>query len=139
MATLPSGLPDYVADEEDLSRFIAQSSHFNSTMAKPASFLPNPKYRNTSVFRCGLDFERIRELWEKNNAAGRVLKAVAAFKAVVVRNIGLDVIPEEPPERHANIERWPWGDDDPAFQKAKQLEKAQAIAQKSTLRVLTSA
>ena len=51
MATLPSGLPELVGDEEDLTRFITQSNHFNSFMAKPAAFLPNPKYRNTSVFR----------------------------------------------------------------------------------------
>jgi hypothetical protein len=56
-----------------------------------------------------------------------------------VRKIELEVTPEEPPERHANIERWPWAGDDPAFQKARQLEKAQAIAQKSKLLVLAAA
>ncbi len=43
MATLPSGLSDIVADEEDLARFLTQSSQFSSTMAKAAAFLPGPK------------------------------------------------------------------------------------------------
>ena len=37
MATLPSGLPDVVADDEDIARFLTQSNQFNTTMAKPAA------------------------------------------------------------------------------------------------------
>ena len=133
MDTLPSGLPDLVADEEDLTRFITQTNHFNSTMAKPAAFLPNPKYRNTSVFRCGPDRELIWKIWQNTNAGERTLKAAAICKTVEVRKIGLDAIAKEPPDRHANIEGWPWLDNDPEFQKAKQLEKAQSLAQKSKL------
>ena len=137
MATLPSGLPDLVADAEDLTRFITQSNHFNTTMAKPAAFLPNPKYRNTSVYRCGSDIEIIRQIWQKTNKSGRALKAAAVCKAVIVRNADLDVISKEPPDAHANIENWPWLDEDPDLQKAKQLEKAQSIAQKSKLVAVT--
>ena len=50
---LPSGLPEQVADEEDLARFLTQSSQFSAVMAKPAAFLPNPKDRETSVSRHG--------------------------------------------------------------------------------------
>ena len=133
MATLPSGLPDLIADTEDLARFITQGNHFNSTMAKPAAFLPNPKYRNTSVFRCGPDPELIRQTWHKTNLGDRPLKAAAVFKAAEVRKTGLDVIAKEPPLAHANLEGWPWLAHDPDLQKAKQLEQAQTIAQKSFL------
>ena len=41
MATLPSGLPDHVADGEDLARFLTSSSHFNAVMVKPVKALGN--------------------------------------------------------------------------------------------------
>jgi hypothetical protein len=132
MAT-PSGLPDLVGDGENLTRFITQSNHFNTTMAKPAAFLPNPKYRNTSVFRCGPDAEIIRQTWQQTNTGDRQLKAAAVLKATDVRKTGLDVIAREPPPAHANIEGWPWLENDPELQKARQLEHAQAIARKSSL------
>jgi hypothetical protein len=46
MTMLPSGLPERVSDNEDLSRFLTQSGQFNSLGAKPAAFLPSPKHRN---------------------------------------------------------------------------------------------
>ena len=49
-----------------------------------------------------------------------------------MRNVGLDVIAKEPPDAHANIEGWSWLDD-PGMQKAKQLEQAITIAEKSAL------
>lgn len=137
MATLPSGMPDFVADDEDLARFITQSNHFNLIMAKPAAFLPNPKYRNTSVFRCGPDAEIICQTWQRINIGDRQLKGAAVCKAVSVRETGLHVTAQEPPDRHANIENWPWLEDDADLQKAKQLEKAQGIARKSKLVAVT--
>ena len=41
---------------------------------------------------------------------------------------GLDVVASEPPAAHANIEGWPWLDDDPELQKARQLACANQIA-----------
>src|SRR5579871_7048060 len=116
MATLPSGLPNLIDDREDLTRFITQSNHFNSTMAKPAAFLPNPAFRNTSVFRCGPVPESIRQMWQNTNHGERTLKAAAVFKAGELRKIGLDAIAKEPPLAHANIEGWPWLDNDPVEQ-----------------------
>ena len=136
MATLPSGMPEFVADDEDLTRFLTQSGHFNSFMAKPAAFLPNPKCRNTSVFRCGPEADVIRQIWQKTNTSDRQLKAAAVFKAVSVRETGLDVIAHEPADRHADIENWPWMGDDADIQKAKQLEKAQSLARNSKLVVV---
>jgi hypothetical protein len=45
---LPSGLPEQIQDEEDLARFLVQSSQFTTTSVKPSAFLPNPKDRETS-------------------------------------------------------------------------------------------
>ena len=133
MAQLPSGLPDIVGDEKNLTRFLSQSSQFNSLMAKPAAFLPNPKYRNTSVFRIGNEPDRIRQTWQKNAIEGRTLKAVAICRCADIKFVGLCATAEEPPDAHANIEGWPWLENDPAAQKAKQIELAQAIVQKCEL------
>jgi len=48
---LASGLPEVIADDEDIARFLTSSSLFNTTMAKPAAFMPSPADRETSVFR----------------------------------------------------------------------------------------
>jgi hypothetical protein len=128
MATLPSGLSDLVADEEDLARFLTQSSQFNATMAKPAAFLPSPAHRETSVSRHGR--EPLKLLWSIGlDAAGaRKLHGAAVFKAGAVRSAQLEVEADEPPPRHAAIRGWPWIGDDPDLQKAKQKELAALIA-----------
>jgi hypothetical protein len=128
MATLPSGLPDLVADEEDLARFLTQSNQFNALVAKPAAFLPSPKDHETSVSRHGS--EPVETLWEIGlNAAGdRNLYGAAIFKARSVRTAQLEVAADEPPPRHAAIRGWPWNEIDPELQKAKQKEMAAVIA-----------
>lgn len=134
MALLPSGLEDYVADTEDLARFLTSSSHYNASMAKPAAFLPNPKDRETSVFRHGRDPSEI--LWRlglEHAARDRTLHGAAVFTAATVRAIGLAIDTDEPPDRHAAIRQWPWIDDDPALQKAKQKELAAVLASEADL------
>jgi hypothetical protein len=131
MHPLPSGLPEQVGNAEDISRFLPQSNLFNTFGAKPAAFLPNPKYRNTSVFRLGNDPDRLRQTWTENDKSGRLVKGAAICKVNEVRAVGLDVIAEEPPPAHANIEGWPWMANDPEVQKAQQLELAGRIAESS--------
>ena len=133
MGMLSSGLPELVADGESLSRFLTQSNQFNSQMAKPAAFLPNPKSRNTSVFRYGNDPERLLRVWNETATAGRALKGAAVFMAIHVRKLQLDVVAAEPPPAHANIEGWPWMENDPELQKARQLELANQIASTAEL------
>lgn len=125
---LPSGLPDHVDDNEDLARFLSQRNQFNAMMVKPAVFLPNPKDRETSVSRHGL--EPFARLWEIGLAAAgtRTLYGAAIFKAHVVRNAQLEVMADEPPPRHAVIRGWPWIESDPELQKAKQKELAALVA-----------
>lgn len=125
---LSSGLSEYIEDHEDLARFLTQSNQFNSTVAKPSAFLPNPRDRETSVSRHGRD--PVEGLWELGRlAAGpRKLYGAAVFKARVVRDVQLEVMADEPPSRHAVIRNWPWIDDDPELQKAKQKELALTLA-----------
>jgi hypothetical protein len=125
---LPSGLSEHVDDEEDLVRFLTQSSHFNATMAKPAAFLPSPKSRETSVSRHGR--EPLTRLWKIGlaAAAGRKLHGAAIFKARAVRSAQLQVKVDEPPPRHAAIRGSPWIENDPQLQKAKQKELAALLA-----------
>ena len=133
MATLHSGLPDLVADEEDLARFLTQSNQFSALMAKPAAFLPSPKDRETSVSRHGS--EPVESLWTigLSAAGGRKLYGAAIFKAGAVRKAQLEVTADEPPPRHAVIRGWPMNEIDPELQKAKQKEMAALIASQATV------
>jgi hypothetical protein len=131
---LASGLPDSVADDEDLARFLTSSSQFNAQMAKPAAFLPSPTDRETSVFRHGS--EPLETLWaigREHVATKRRLHGVAIVKARDVRAALLDVTADEPPPRHAAIRGWPWLDDDLELQKARQKERALLVASKALL------
>jgi hypothetical protein len=97
-------------------------------MAKPALFLPSPRDRETSVSRHGKSPSE--RLWQigKEAAGDRPLYGASVFEARAVRAAGLDVIAEEPPPRHAAIIGWPWIEDDPDLQKARQKERAALIA-----------
>jgi hypothetical protein len=132
METLPSGLPERVADREDLARFLTSSSQFNSKMVKPSAFLPEPKDRETSVFRHGDEPREV--LWavgHEHAAQGRTIHGAAIFKAGAVRGVGLEVIADEPPPRPAAIKNWPWIEDDPELRKAQQKELANLLASKA--------
>ncbi len=129
---LPSGLPDSVADEEDLARVLRSSGHYSSSIVKAAAFLPAPRDMATSVIRHGS--EPREELW-KLAALFLGIPArhgAAICKASVVREQNLQLVPHEPPPRHANIVGWPVNAD-PELQKAQQKELALAIAAQSEL------
>jgi len=133
MGTLPSGLADFVTDEEDLARFLTSSSQFNALMVKPSALLPSPKGHETSVFRHGGEpRESLWRLGREHAAGGRNLLGVAIFKARHVRGADLEVVATEPPARHASIVGWPWTDD-PDLQKAAQKERAARIAQQAAV------
>ena len=133
MATLSSGLADVITDGEDLARFLTHRNKFAALMAKPAAFLPAPKDRETLVSRHGR--EPLERLWGIGLiAAGDCnLYGAAIFKASAVRSAKLEVMPDEPPPRHAVIRGWPWIDVDPDLQKAKQKECATLIASQAAL------
>jgi hypothetical protein len=137
---LDSGLPDIVADDEDLARFLTSSSQFNAQMAKPAAFLPSPRERETSVFRHGS--EPRDALWAigvRHVTRDRAIHGAAIVKAGDVRAVPLEVTSAEPPPRHAAISGWPWLDNDPELQRAQQKERAVQVASKAMLLRLSSA
>ena len=94
---LASGLSDSVADDEDLARFLTQSNHFNTQVAKPAAFLPQPSSRNTSVSRHGrIPLNDLQALGTAA-AGSRKLYGAALFKAADVRSAALAIESSEPP------------------------------------------
>jgi hypothetical protein len=125
---LPSGLPENVSDEEDLTRFLVHRSQFTEIMAKPAAFMPSPKDRETSVYRHGREPADELHALETVAAGSRTLYGAALVRAKVVREVGLDVAASEPPPRHAAIRGWPWRDEDPLDGKAEQKAIAAEIA-----------
>jgi hypothetical protein len=131
---LASGLPEIVADDEDLARFLTSRSQFNLQMAKPAAFLPSINDRETSVFRHASE-PRV-QLWiigDEYAAGNRSVYAAAIVKARDVRAAILDVVADEPPPRHAAIRGWPWLDSDAQLQKAQRKERALLVASRSML------
>ena len=128
MTLLPSGLPDSVGDDEHIARFLTQSSHFSKQQVDPSVFLPGRKDKETSVSRHGSEpLAAVRTLGVA--AAGtRKLYGAAMFMARNVREAHLEIVSSEPPERHAVIRGWPWNENDPEDQKAKQKERALELA-----------
>jgi hypothetical protein len=130
---LPSGLPETVADDEPLARFLTSRSFFNAVMVKPAAYMPNPKDGNTSVFRHGAEPRgSLLRLAHEHVLGQRTLHGIAICLARHVRDAQLDVAADEPPPRHANISGWPIAND-PELTKARQKESAALIAQHAEL------
>lgn len=115
---------------EVLSRFIFSRRHFNPSQSrvKPDAFLPQRGPLETSVFRTvALDGVEIRRIGNTvGRPSGRTLKAWGNVLAGVVFDVGLDVRPDNVPERHAAIIGWP-------EQKDKQISLAQRLAEAAAL------
>jgi hypothetical protein len=129
---LSSGLPEAISNDEDIARFLTQSGHYNTKGVKHQAFLPEREARETSVSRHGR--EPSERLWKigVQAANGRTLHGAAILKASAVRNSGVDVFSDEPPDFHAAIRGWPWVDD-PDLQRARQKEIAIVIASKAEM------
>ena len=98
MEVLPSGLPESVADTEDLARFLPQLNYFNQAGVKPVAFLPNPKNLETSDFRHGGDdIPNLRRIGQENISSDRTIYGAAFVKASHVRAAMLQVLASEPP------------------------------------------
>ena len=113
---------------EKLTRFIRYGSHFSivTNRVKPDAFLPHKKSVDVSVFRIsGLnDSQELseNEIWEIGmehvQTEDRPIKARADLFASGVYVNNLDVVPDEPPDRHANIRPLPV-DNSPTNRKAR--------------------
>lgn len=83
-----------------------------------------PRHGEVSVFRIdGLDHSAIWEIGiDVAKKRARTLYARGDTGATDVRKVGLDVRPDEPPPRHANVIGWP--EDDKPRQKLIALQLA---------------
>lgn len=90
--------------------------------------MPHRGSRNTSVSRHGRTPAEALVLLGREAAGQRRLYGAAMIKGMHPRAGGLDVLPDEPPERHAVIGGWPWIGEDPEQEKAQQKEKALVLA-----------
>jgi hypothetical protein len=134
MATLPSGLSEAIEDDEDLARFLTSSRQFSAEAVRAVAFVPRPSNDETSVFRHGS--EPREGLWRtaRDYAIGdRTLHGAAIFKARDVRAASMEVIPSEPPPRHASIVGWAPSSSEPDVVKAQRVRQALLIAQRARL------
>ena len=118
-------------DAEPLSRFLLSKSHISveKMRVKSAAFLPEVRSLETSVFRTvDLDPAEIWAIGEQHVATpiGRTLHGRGEVAAQVPRRMGLQVRPDNQPERHAAIVGWP-------AEKDRQLMLAIELAEESTL------
>lgn len=129
---LPSGLPEQVADAEDVARFLTSSGHFNASAVRPSAFMPNPRNGETSVFRHGAKPRAdLIAIGEREVGGTRPVHGAALIKAGLIRKISLELRAGEPPPLHADIIGWPWTCDDPEFGKAEQKLLAAQLAQEA--------
>ena len=136
--SLPSGRSDIIGDSETLQRAIISKSQFTRTKrrVKPALLSPNP-HVELSVSRIeGLTPLQTRELADEV-ARKRGKNASLGYGEILpigVREIGLEVEPDEPPLHHANITDWP-SDKDPDEQRRRQLQVVKALVEKVQLKL----
>lgn len=120
---------DEVGDREPLSRFIFSQSHFSSVQGrvKHNAFMPTFEGK-TSVFR--IESVSAFEVWQTGEEVSTERRQTLYGRGDVIagtaRGIGLDVKPEEPPPRHANIVEWP-------VDKGEQKVKAILLAAEASL------
>jgi hypothetical protein len=119
---------------EPLARFIFSRSHFSPAkkIVKAPAFIPAPDDLKTSVFRIHeLGERQIRDIGEdvgrtqnppRSPRARGEIEVHAVINVGVNVGVGLDVIPDKPPPRHAEIIGWPRDD------KPQQLEIAKLLA-----------
>ncbi len=106
-----------VSPGEILTRFIRYNSHFSvvTNRVKPDAFLPHKKRIDVSVFRISglndraeLSKNEVWQIgWEYVQTEERPIKARADLSAAIVYENNLEVVPDEPPQRHANITPFP--------------------------------
>lgn len=121
-----------VSPGETLTRFIRYGSHFSdvTNRVRPDAFLPHKRSIDISVFRIS---ELTKdEVWKIGQEYIQTeVKARADIFASDVYENNLEVIPDEPPQKHANITPLPV-DNSPTSRKARR-SLAAKLATLSTL------
>lgn len=129
MPMMPSGLPEIVANEETLVRFVFTSNHYNAQGVKWQAIMPDPANDETSVFRSYAGVPD--DLWQQGlRIAGErtlTLHGAGCLSAALVLQASLAIKSVEPPPKHANIVGWPTIVGDPAMQKSARMELAKRL------------
>ena len=100
--------------ENRLTRFIRSGKDVAETIGrvKPRVFMPPPGNKKLSVFHT----ERMNKLaiWElaDNHLGDASIRFRADLSVGIVETLGLGVVLDNKPERHANIVDWPDGKDE---------------------------
>jgi hypothetical protein len=128
---LASGLPEHVADDEELVRFLTSSSQFNAAGVKRAAFMPAAHRPETSVLRRRGESREALLATGREQLKGRHVHGGAIVSAADVRAVLLDVVASEPPPRHANIVGW--ASADPEDFKAQRMAQAASLAERAIL------
>jgi hypothetical protein len=126
----PHNLKATVDDNEKLARYIFSASHFSRKASRVKAEAYMPSRGEVSVFRIdGLDQASIWEIGSDiAKKRKRTLYARGDTKAEDVREVGLNIRPDEPPPCHANIVDWP-----PDNEKPRQKLIALQLAATATL------
>ena len=103
---------DPLLPDEPLARFIRDKSYYRPSdrSIRHSAFMPASKDKQVSVFRIsGLAAPVIWEIGNRYVAIplGKLLLGRADIKVSDSLGIGLQVIPNDNPPRHANIGGWP--------------------------------
>jgi len=126
-------LAEAVSPDEQLSRYLTQSSHFSreNNRVKPAAFMPAPNGR-TSIFRTlGLSGRAIWRIGEEVcRRGGRPLHGRADILAQEITAARLKIEPDDRSSRHANITGWP-------PEKSEKMSLAQGLAARASLYLRT--
>jgi hypothetical protein len=122
--------------DEVTSRYLRHSNQYAPSIGrvKPHAFHPAPADYKTSVFRVqGLTESEIWSLGDEHvrSPSGGELRARAELLVAQIVGVGLQVEPQEPPQRHANIAGWP-------AEKDELMLKAHELAAVATLRLRTA-
>ncbi|CAN5461569.1 hypothetical protein BH20ACI3_BH20ACI3_34890 [soil metagenome] len=101
-----------IVANETLSRFIFSTRHFGRQPLRVKADAYMPSQGQVSVFR--VDGLIAAQIWKIGDEIAeerdRTLYARGDIKAREVGRSGLDILPAEPPARHANIVGWPEND-----------------------------
>lgn len=95
---------------EILARFIFSKRMYRADKSiRHNLFIPNPKDNTTSVFR--ISYISDDEIWNIGDSVGVMREKPTLGRADIASDVviakDLKIVPEEPPERHANIIGWP--------------------------------
>lgn len=106
-------LSNVISPYESLARYLLEKSKFSmlKNSVLPSGFMPTANL-DLSVYRIdNLEIEEIWEIGRKDVIAAmtmpKELYGIAKIKASKVLENGLEIKPQEPPPRHANMIGWP--------------------------------